>query len=416
MRTIYFVVFTYLLIFSLGPVVRVFHQNKTIKISDLNPDLKTQIDSIVNTPFGPTLKSNVHYIDNKHFFIKHDRNVQIVNIKTNEVVQQFDYKKDTGKDSFIVKSINGLRNKESLNQSNFNDGWITYAECSIEGLNPSIISHYSATWNVPSPPTQKANQLLYLFIGLGTIEDGLSYIVQPVLQWGVSPAGGGKYWAICNWYVTSNFQFFYDSLIQVSPGTKLQGNVELTSVSENKFTYKSSFTGYDSELLVNNIPRLYDPSVAFEIYNVNGCNEYPMDERLRMSKINIEFQGSVPFSQWYIYKSANGCDQYTTVVNASLENGEIDINFHSPTAIDNFDDFHIYPNPFTDFLHISPARQINNCKIEVYNRLGVLIHTEFHSNPAYEFNLNFQDFPAGLYLIKFSYNISKTYTFRAIKK
>lgn len=65
-----------------------------------------------------------------------------------------------------------------------------------------------------------SDQLLYLFtalLGWDVMDNGnyFNHILQPVLQWGLSPAGGGNYWAINNWYVNDQ-DYFYDSLIVVN--------------------------------------------------------------------------------------------------------------------------------------------------------------------------------------------------------
>lgn len=408
-------VFLLLSLECLSSGVILFSQNTNVLRSPFS--IKNNLkDSTVNTPFGPALKSNVHYIDNNHYLSNKNDTLQIINKTSGKVVQQFSNVLNKDIPTLNDNFVQGSNNIESYSQSVPDEGWITYAECSIKGLNPSTITRYSANWTVPSSPIIESNQLLYLFIGLSTIEDGVAHIVQPVLQWGLSPAGGGKYWAICNWYVSSNFQYFYDTIIQVHTGTQLHGNIELTSSSGNSYNYISSFTGYGPGLIVNNIPRLYDPTLALEAYNVFDCGEYPLDEKLRISDIKVQSSDIIPYFEWYTYKSQNNCNQFTQVVNESLDDGEIYIHFHSPTNIDNYGDFHVYPNPINDFLHISPALRINNCRIEVYNSQGILIHSEFHPSPTYEFDLCFQYYPSGLYIIKFYYNISKTHSFSVIKK
>ena len=59
----------------------------------------------------------------------------------------------------------------------------------------------SGTWTVPSNPANVFG-LIYLFDAV-TPADG-STIMQPVLQYGFGPAGGGSYWTMSNWYVSDN--------------------------------------------------------------------------------------------------------------------------------------------------------------------------------------------------------------------
>ncbi|HPT22480.1 MAG TPA: T9SS type A sorting domain-containing protein [Bacteroidales bacterium] len=252
-----------------------------------------------------------------------------------------------------------------------------------------------------------------MFSGLGG-GDLWSEIVQPVLQWGISPAGGGNYWSICNWYACGNGHFFYDSLIKVSPGTKLQGVVRLTSVSDNLFSYNSSFQGYTSGLQVNNISQLSTPSFALEAYNVQSCDEYPIDEKIKMSNIQILLDNIYPPLLWHTCREVSDCGQFSEVIRESSNDGEVYIHFHTASSIDNFDDIHIYPNPAGDFLHVSPNEPITDCKIELFNCSGKLILTNQYNYLDYELNIDLQNYSDGIYFIRFSYN-NKSHTFKILK-
>jgi hypothetical protein len=82
-------------------------------------------------------------------------------------------------------------------------GWIAYTYWN-NGTGKSITS-FKTRWVVPPAPVSNDGQLIYLFNGIQNY--GYNYgILQPVLQWGASPAGGGSYWAVASWYVTSLVQ------------------------------------------------------------------------------------------------------------------------------------------------------------------------------------------------------------------
>jgi len=55
--------------------------------------------------------------------------------------------------------------------------------------NPSSITYLYGEWSVPPYPTTQSDQILYFWNGVEP-EDN-SAVVQPVLQWGATPAGGG---------------------------------------------------------------------------------------------------------------------------------------------------------------------------------------------------------------------------------
>ena len=79
-------------------------------------------------------------------------------------------------------------------------GWITYAYWNNDTGHP--LTSFRTTWQVPPAPATQESQTIFLFNGIQN--NGTNYgILQPVLQWGSSAAGGGPYWSIASWYVTS---------------------------------------------------------------------------------------------------------------------------------------------------------------------------------------------------------------------
>jgi hypothetical protein len=379
------------------------------------------IDTIVYTPNGPTQRSNVHKIEKGYNIDYYDANVQVVDSKTGNVRKIFTHQDDKI-DYSLFKSIS----KKTLTNNDIPDthnGWVTYAQGYEQGINSDSITYFSTDWTVPSNPLNASNQVIFIFNALGGISNGKSHLIQPVLQWGQSAAGGGNYWAICNWYVCKDI-VFHDSLIKVNPGTRLQGIIQLTNSSDSLYDYYSTFSGYStiSGLQINNLPHLNVLYEALEAYSIDDCDEYPIDEKVRMSKINIMIGENNPQIRWQTYNVYSNCKQHTEIVNESSFNGDIDIYFHSPEAIDNFDKIHIYPNPIKDFLHVSPNRILFNCKIEIFTFDGNLVFSDFYKYFDFEYNINFQDYSPGIYLIKFSYEINgfrynkEDHVFKVIKK
>ena len=77
----------------------------------------------------------------------------------------------------------------------FGSGWITFASWTNTTGTPA--SSFSTTWVIPDPQATQSGQVIFLFPGI----QNETMIYQPVLQWGVSAAGGGNYWAVASWYV-----------------------------------------------------------------------------------------------------------------------------------------------------------------------------------------------------------------------
>ena len=79
-----------------------------------------------------------------------------------------------------------------------------------------------------------------------------------MLQWGVSAAGGGDYWAVASWYADGQGgQAFYSTLVQVNPGDVLVGIMTLTGQSAAGFSYNCEFGGIaNTGLPIENVEQL----------------------------------------------------------------------------------------------------------------------------------------------------------------
>lgn len=373
-------------------------------------------NEIVYTPFGPTKKSKVHYVGKNHHLEIKNENIELVNTKTGKTERIF-YGNPGEQDlNFSIKSEKYLISSESKSK----DGWITYAYCSIHDMyvKPTF---FSTDWLVPNPPPNKSDQIIYIFNGLAGSNNNMAWILQPVLQWGETPAGGGKYWAICNWFVSSKgLYYFYDTLIKVSPGDKLQGVIRLISGSDTSYSYNSVFSGYPPGLTVKNAPLLGIPYFALETYGVKSCDGYPADEKIRMFNIQIMIDSVYPPLYCYTLTEVNNCGQFTNVINESSKNGEVNIHFRRPYTRDGFDKIHVYPNPVSDFVHFSITDPIIYCRIEVYNSFGFLLHTEKHESLEWGYDLNLRHYKPGIYFIKFYFQMNtvtrqESHVFKIIK-
>lgn len=363
---------------------------------------KNEFDEIVYTPTGPALRSNVHLVKSGHHLNVKEHSVQIINTNTGFVCGEFNNETFKNEEFFLEDSY--------IKSAEFNSGWIAYAQ--IAPNDNELILSFSTNWIVPSPPTTLSNQTIYLFNAIESIKLGVASILQPVLQWGPSPAGGGNYWAICNWYVSDNGQIFHDSLIKVNSGDYLQGIVKLISKSsDTAFNYISTFAGIPgSKLLVNNIPQLIYAYEALEAYRIQNCTDYPADDKIKMSNIQIKINPSTPSYLGYAWTdNGNDCGQYISIVNTSSTNGEVDIYFRRKV------EFQIYPNPVENILHITMNQYNNSYKIEIYDNLGNLMETALNRNSDYEFDIDFQNYFSGLYIMKFYYN-DKIFTSKIIRK
>jgi hypothetical protein len=148
----------------------------------------------------------------------------------------------------------------------------------VEDLNKWAAAWYkkvTATWSVPTKPSHYASQTVFFFPGFQPGD--ASTIVQPVLQYGPSAAGGGEYWAIASW--DCNKSCPHSTLKRVSVGDVIEGTAAGTSCTKaGACTWTITTTDKTSGVstkLVRKAAKMEWAAVALEAYNITRCDEYP---------------------------------------------------------------------------------------------------------------------------------------------
>jgi hypothetical protein len=206
-------------------------------------------------------------------------------------------------------------------------GWITFAHWTNDTGYP--ITSFKTTWEVPPVPSSESNQIVFLFNGIdpANTPDG---ILQPVLQWGVSAAGGGPFWAIASWYVKGNGQAFHSDLVQVDPGDTLVGLMTQTGQTGSQFNYKSEFQGIaNTSLQVENLTELVWCNETLEAYSIDDCSDYPSTALTAFREISIETGATSPTLIWTEENSVTDCGQHASVVSNNNPGGEVDLYYRA---------------------------------------------------------------------------------------
>jgi hypothetical protein len=213
-----------------------------------------------------------------------------------------------------------LQERESPRAVNEN-GWITYSAWNApQGRN---ITNFVTNWRVPAAPAKQSGQLLYLFNGIMNSEQ--TTILQPVLQWGVSDAGGGEYWGVASWYVDIKGQTYHTNLVPVQPGQFLSGVMTLTGTTGSNFNYTSEFVGIPgTQLAIQNIELLQNSSETLEAYYVDDCAEYPTGDTA-FTNIEFTFAGGAATPAWDLITPYSDCGQHATIANDSPTDGAVDL-------------------------------------------------------------------------------------------
>jgi hypothetical protein len=171
------------------------------------------------------------------------------------------------------------------------NGWVESASVTTNTSYGEIV----ATWTVPPAPTSIVGQTVFFFPGMEDSNDVVS-IVQPVLQFGPSAAGGGNYWGVASWNCCPSGTADYSTLVDVNPGDTIQGTIKSTCSAGTESCSTWNITTADktsgkSTTLSNSPSEGQTFNWAFagvlEAYNIAQCSDYPPNASLTFLDIAL---------------------------------------------------------------------------------------------------------------------------------
>jgi hypothetical protein len=202
-------------------------------------------------------------------------------------------------------------------------GWVTWADwMNTTGV---AISSFTTAWTVPPAPATQSGQLVYLF---NALEDGTGDdILQPVLQWGVSGAGGGDYWAVASWYVDSANHAFCTPAIPVNVGDRLTGLITLAIQADASHNYTCQFNGIPgTSLIAQGLFDLVQATETLEVYGLIRASDYPNSRMTAMTGIDLQIDGSPALLNWSANVMTNPAfGEHTSIVSSGTPGGEVDL-------------------------------------------------------------------------------------------
>jgi hypothetical protein len=301
------------------------------------PTSQPDNSDLVLTPGGWRPKSQVHLLETGQHVSGKGRRLRVIETSTGKVVQ------DLGETSKKKILRTGRVGKSLGTTPNFPDtAWIENSSWTNDSGEPIV--YFSSKWVVPQEPASNNNQTIYLFNGLQQTPTG-PYILQPVLQWGSSPIGGGNYWSIANWYMNGQNGpaiTLKQGPIKVNPGDVLQGIMTLTNQSGDEFSYTSSFAGYPAlDIPVTEIDQLTWACETLECYYLTQCSDYPNTTRTTFYDIEIKVGQSVLTGKdatinWQANTTFSDCGQICLIVSNDSPGGMVDLYYKKPIfLVDN---------------------------------------------------------------------------------
>jgi hypothetical protein len=177
-----------------------------------------------------------------------------------------------------------------------------------------IIANFVAP-AIPSMPND--NQLIYLFTAIEPTEKNA--IMQPVLQWGITNAGGGvigsySHWTYASWVGYTDGHFVRTAGFQVNAGDSLEGIVGGQGPSGFRLfgVVSKSLTTGQEDALTAGFPGSVVWTNAFagvvEPYFINSCSDFPA-EPFAPHDVSLydSATGGLVFPTWSTCAEPSGC-------------------------------------------------------------------------------------------------------------
>jgi hypothetical protein len=183
----------------------------------------------------------------------------------------------------LAPRADGLAGPEATNlPPPVTDGWAEHVSgfANVNSFGFNWINGLASSWPVPPAPIQFTDQIVYLFSGAEPTS-GAS-IIQPVLQYGTTPAGGGRFWGIASWFVSSGGNALHSTLMQVSVGDTIQGTLFSNNCSASGVCGWTIATRDDTKNISTALsvtttePYRWVNKAVLETYRISNCNKLPV--------------------------------------------------------------------------------------------------------------------------------------------
>ncbi len=190
------------------------------------------------------------------------------------------------------------------------NGWVEDSNWLLSLKKKDNIEWIQGEWAVPKAP-KSTGATIFLFNGLEPKAG--TWIMQPVLQYGSSYAGGGNYWTMASWLVGSSV--YVSSLTTVHAGDLLVGTTDETNVASGKLEYLidayDSTTGADSNLTIHSkgIQWNWAFEGVLEAYNLAKCANFPASGKTRFYNTTVA-HGYPAFDQYSSLGFSGEFDDY----------------------------------------------------------------------------------------------------------
>ena len=221
-----------------------------------------------------------------------------------------------------------------------NDGWMEYAWDTLP--TGSYYRQLAAGWRVPSAPTgsYSSPQVFYSFPGL----ESSSYIIQPVIQYGYSTAGGGQFCTAASWRCNSGSDCKHGPLITIGATDSIYGTVSASACVNGVCTWtitivdvtrgtRSDWTADDTE------DYFWSTGGAMEVNVLNSCAQYPANGVSYSGIALADQSGSVSPAWMHVVQSnpspdcAFNVSSTPTTVSVYVSNQPLSVSIDGPSSV-----------------------------------------------------------------------------------
>jgi hypothetical protein len=180
------------------------------------------------------------------------------------------------------KSFRSQRGLETDQQLPTVEGWVSriYATAPHPPSGHRWYNGMTSTVTVPGNPLNRNGQLVYLFTSFLPFSNNM--IIQPVLQWGIGPAGGGTKWTAAAWYVDDDDLVRHSPLRDITAGdvmtgqmAALPGTCDGWGVCRWAAAWARNGAGLTSMVVQGTEPFTIADKAVLEADGVDSCRQWP---------------------------------------------------------------------------------------------------------------------------------------------
>jgi hypothetical protein len=191
----------------------------------------------------------------------------------------------------------------------------TFTNWTTDGTraNANGFTFLSGQWTVPLRP-DNTGATIFIFPGIQDPQN--NFIIQPVLQFGSSMAGGGNFWAIASFACPFGGNCFINrgGAQRVDVGNTIVGSLVGSHCGGGCTWVITAESSNGSRTQITWQARQVYPFafVAFEVAGLSHCNQLPEDTSLKMSTALENSVGAVVTGPWHPETLFPHCNFHTT--------------------------------------------------------------------------------------------------------